>query len=153
MLFISTLFIACDKDTDINTNGTLDMFEGAARELYFTNSTENLVAKEGVCLIKGPKGVIFKRDFTHMRENGKSMITLNKGLSDGNYTLLYFKGKQIDGKIDTHTSAEEEVENRDSYGMGCTFCVSGATTTILSTYNEDFDMYGSGTETDPFIVS
>ena len=154
MLFISTLFFACDKNTYIDPNGSeTDMFEGAAKELYFTNSTKKLVATEGVCILKGPKGVIFKRDFTHTRENGKSKITLNKGLSDGKYTLLYFKVKQKDVKIGARSDAEEEVDNKVTYGMGCTFSVSGATTTVLSKYSEDFDMYGSGTETDPFIVS
>ena len=154
MLFISTLFISCNKNEYIDPDNTqLDMFEGDAKELYFTNSTENLVATEGVCLIKGSKGVIFKRDFTHIRENGKSKISLNKGLRDGKYTLLYFKVKQIDAKINTRSDAEEEEDNKNCYGMGCTFSVSGAKATVLSTYNEDFDMYGSGTETDPFIVS
>ena len=99
MLFVATLFIACEKDVTFDPNDTdKDMFEGDATELYFTASTENLVATEGVCILKGPNGIIFKRDFTHIRENGKSKITLNKGLCDGKYTLLYFKIEQKDGE-------------------------------------------------------
>lgn len=154
MLFVATLFIACEKDVSFDPNDTdKEMFEGDATELYFTASTENLVATEGVCILKGPNGIIFKRDFTHIRENGKSKITLNKGLRDGKYTLLYFKVEQIDGEADTRSEAEEELYDKESYGMGCSFCVAGATATVTSTYNEDLGMYGSGTETDPFTVS
>ena len=157
MSFIAMLFIACDKDMSVAPNNTeKDTNEGDAKELYFTTSTENLVATEGVCILKDSNGVFFKRNFTHIRENGKSKITLNKGLRDGTYMLLYFKVEQIDGEADTRADAEEEeeeVDDKDSYGMGCTFSVSGATTTVLSTYNEDFGMYGSGTEEDPFTVS
>ena len=151
MLLAATLFIACDKDMPFDPNDTeQDVFEGAAKELYFTVSTENLVATEGVCVLKGPNGLIFKRNFTHIRENGESKITLDKGLRDGKYTLLYFKVDQIDGE---RSAAEEEVDDKESYGMGCKFSVSGTTTTVESTYNEDFGMYGSGSETDPFTVS
>ena len=108
MLLAATLFIACDKDMPFDPNDTeQDVFEGAAKELYFTVSTENLVATEGVCVLKGPNGLIFKRNFTHIRENGESKITLDKGLRDGKYTLLYFKVDQIDGE---RSAAEEEVE-------------------------------------------
>ena len=151
MLFVATIFNACDKDVSFDPNDTnQDMFEGNAKELYFTTSTEKLDATEGICILKGPNGMIFKRNFTHIRENAKSKITLDKGLCDGKYTLLYFKIEQKDGE---RSSANEEVDDKDSYGMGCSFSVAGATATVTSTYNEDFGMYGSGTATDPFIVS
>ena len=128
MLLAATLFIACDKDMPFDPNDTeQDMFEGAAKELYFTVSTENLVATEGVCVLKGPNGLIFKRNFTHIRENGESKITLDKGLRDGKYTLLYFKVDQIDGE---RSATEEEVDDKESYGMGCKFSVSCTTTTV-----------------------
>lgn len=151
MLFVATLFIACDKDVPFDPNDIYqDMFEGNAKELYFTTSTKNLVATEGICILKGPNGIIFKRNFTHIRKNAKSKITLDKGLCDGKYTLLHFEIKQKDGE---RSLAQEEVDDKESYGMGCSFCVAGATATVTSTYNEDLGMYGSGTETDPFIVS
>ena len=150
MLLAATLFIACDKDMPFDPNDTeQDVFEGAAKELYFTVSTENLVATEGVCVLKGPNGMIFKRNFTHIRENGESKITLDKGLCDGKYTLLHFEIKQKDGE---RSLAQEEGDDKESYGMGCSFCVAGATATVTSTYNEDLGMYGSGTETDPLTA-
>ena len=56
-------------------------------------------------------GLIFKRNFTHIRENGESKITLDKGLRDGKYTLLYFKVDQIDGE---RSATEEEVDENEA---------------------------------------
>ena len=60
------LFIACDKDMSVAPNNTeKDTNEGDAKELYFTTSTENLVATEGVCILKDSNGVFFKRNFIY----------------------------------------------------------------------------------------
>lgn len=154
MILAAVLFAACEKDDDLGFGGenpTEDLYMGVAKNIEFHAATEKLMATQGICVFKGPNGHIFTREFTHLRENGKSQITLNKGLRDGNYKLLAFKVEIVDGEPNIRSRSEDEYV--ECYGMGCTLSVSGDETEVVSTYNEDFEMYGSGTESDPFVVS
>ena len=147
------LFAACDKD-NMGFEGDdpeEDLYEGVAKVIDFDIATDKLIATEGICVFKGPNGSIFKREFAHVRQNGKSQITLNKGLKDGKYKLLTFRVQRVDDELNVRSHFDEEY--MESYGMGCTLSVSGSEAAVVSTYNEDFDMYGSGTEADPFVVS
>lgn len=152
-MLAAMLFAACDKD-NMGFEGDdpeEDLYEGVAKVIEFDIATDKLMATEGICVFKGPNGSIFKREFAHVRQNGKSQITLNKGLRDGKYKLLIFRVQMVDDELDVRSHHDEEY--MESYGMGCTLSVSGGEAEVVSTYNEDFDMYGSGTEADPFVVS
>ena len=155
MLLTATLLIACENNEIEPGGSNQEAFEGTAKTIVFCGATRNLSATYGDCLLKAANGLIFMREFTHIQENGHSKITLNRGLKEGSYTLLAFKVNVRDGETNVRNISEDEVieNDKESYGMGCTISVSGDEVTVVSSYNEMMGMYGSGTKTDPFIVS
>ena len=155
MLLAATLLIACENNEIEPGGSNQEAFEGLAKTIVFNASTRKLSATHGDCLLKAPNGVIFKREFTHIQANAHSKITLDKGLKDGQYIILAFKVNVRDGETNVRNISEEEVieDDKESYGMGCTISVSGDEVTVVSSYDEMMDMYGSGTEADPFVIS
>ena len=155
MLLAATLLIACENNEIEPGGSSQDTFEGMAKTILFKSSSPKLSATHGECLFKAPNGLIFKREFTHIQENGQSKITLDKGLKDGKYTLLAFRFDIVDNEKEMRSVDETitEDDSKESCAMGCTVSVSGDEVAVVSSYNEEMGMYGSGTASDPFIVS
>ena len=155
MLLAATLLIACENNEIEPGGSSQDTFEGMAKTILFKSSSPKLSATHGECLFKAPNGLIFKREFIHIQENGQSKITLDKGLKDGKYTLLAFRFDIVDNEKEMRSVDETitEDDSKESCAMGCTVSVSGDEVAVVSSYNEEMGMYGSGTASDPFIVS
>lgn len=153
MLLAATLLIACENNEIEPGGSSQDTFEGMAKTILFSASSPKLSATHGECLFKAPNGIIFKREFAYTQENGQSKVILDKGLKEGKYTLLAFRIDIIDDEKAVRSVSEAEEDGKESYGMGCTVSVSGDEVAVVSSYNEEMGMYGSGTASDPFIVS
>ena len=141
----ATLLCACNDD-DLLPGGesvNSDVYGGKLKEIVLSTGMDGFRQSSFVLVMHADNGSVVKRAGTHTRIDGVSKLSLNEGLKTGQYRLLYL------------AESEDESDDGTGYGLGCRISVSAdeSTATIIDNYNSDFQLYGSGSKADPFVIS
>lgn len=148
LLLVLPMMASCsDNDSDSSLGTADDDYCGVSLSLQVKEQTAKLEEKQLVCRIAAPDGSIIKRDCSHTRRDGVSTIAMPVGLKNGEYRLLSFEYTlpTPEGEHGEYTTAH--------YGLGFRIMVNNGKATILDRYNSDYEMSGSGTKDDPFLIT
>lgn len=140
-------FSSCqDKDVEKGLQPDENqLFLGTQRVITFKNETKDFHYRDFICRLKAGDGTVFTRKGEHLRMNGESILTLCAGLMSGEYTMLALQYPVVEATGDT-TWVE--------FGLGCRIKVNGIESVkILDKYDEDFGLFGEGTESEPYRVA
>ena len=144
-LVFATLLCACSDD-DLLPGGEdvgSDVYGGKLKEIVLPAGMDGFQQSSFVLVMRAGNGSVVKRAGTHTRIDGVSKLTLNEGLKAGEYRLMYL--------------ADNEAESDDGtgYGLGCRIRVNTGETSaeVIDKYDSDFQMFGSGSKADPFVIS
>lgn len=121
-----------------------DIYDGNHKHITLADGCDSLNVESGKLFFKASNGDIIYRRASHNRKSSESEFTLENGLTDGVYHLLYMEYEALD--------EDGSVENQE-YGIGCRLLFKGGEVTSLSHYNDTFEMYSSGTEVDTLYVT
>ena len=141
------LLLACqdDNDSGVTPPGNGDTFEGSQYVITLQDETENFHYPEFICTMRTEDGTVITRRGGHIRLDGQSILTLDTGLKEGIYRLLY---------LTTPVVTEAEADTTwNEYGLGCRIEISKGTVRVLDPYNKTANLSGNGTAEDPFIIS
>ena len=94
LLFFLLILMGCSDDKNIPDipASTEDTYEGVHDLISFTKETEDFTYGDLTFHIKTPDGNIIQRKAKHRRLSGTSLFTMEKGLKEGKYKLLYMTG-------------------------------------------------------------
>ncbi len=146
--FLLIFLTACEEDLHYNKDqeDKDDNFIGQMCSLQFDIPLEGFEERDAVLYISAPDGSVITRRCSHSRENGISNILLEKGLKNGTYRLLYFEFKLPkplnNGRI-----------TKRHFGLGCRITVEGLNFIIEDSYDRDMELYGKGTEEEPYVIA
>ncbi len=143
---------SCDDDNLGGWNeGESDIFEGKIKELVLFAETEGFEGDSFSLKILAPDKSIITRTGRHHRTEGMSHLSLTTGLKEGIYRLLYLECP-IAGQQD-EANAESKAPQTRQFGLGCLVSVDTKGAEVCSRYSPDAGFSGSGTKSDPYIVS
>ena len=115
LLFFLLILMGCSDDKNIPDipASTEDTYEGVHDLISFTKETEDFTYGDLTFHIKTPDGNIIQRKAKHRRLSGTSLFTMEKGLKEGKYQLLYMEY--------TIQSDCPDIDGRNGeFGMGAT---------------------------------
>ncbi len=141
------LVVSCQKEPVSPTQGgndePTDRYLGSNIFISLVDGCDALNVGDIVLYMKAPDGSIISRRALHERIGDVSEFTLQYGLAEGVYHLLYAEFEYID---------EDGKRSLDEHALGCRISFRDGDLNILSSYNDIFDMYSSGTEVDTLYV-
>jgi len=147
---------SCSSDPDIappsiyNPDEEKDMYIGDSRDLEIGEEASGFRYNEFSLKLMAPDGTVITRSGTHDRRGDLSHFTLQNGLKDGTYRLLYL---EYDRSLNKDLDQLPERFTRAHYGLGAEIEVKGGRIKVKGNYNSSLGLSGSGTEEDPYIVS
>lgn len=148
-----TVFVGCDDDKLSGPSGgdnENDNFIGDARVFRLGDEASGLTSTDVTCKLLAPDGQIISRHGSHSRLDGVSDFVLENGLKDGVYRLLYAEYPiQDNGDL----AGLPEKFKTAQYGLGCRIAVTGNEIVVRDDFDDDIDLFGSGTKDDPYIIS
>lgn len=153
LLLLLTVVVGCSDDTlPFPTGGTdeTDNFKGDARVFQLGIETSGLNSADVTCKILTPDGQVISRRSSHSRSDGVSIFTLGNGLKDGSYRILYVEYPIEDNPELAHLAERYATAQ---YGIGCRIDVSEGNIVVCDEFDDDIDLFGSGTKEDPYIIS
>lgn len=121
-----------------------DVYVGDNTLIPSIEGCDSLCVKDVNIVIKTSAGDIISRRATHRHNDGVSEFTLQHGLVEDSYHLLYAEIEGVDDKGESVTV---------DYGLGCRIAFRDGKFEILSNYNRTFNMYSSGTDVDTLYVT
>ncbi len=148
---ILTSLCACNDDIDMpgttaETTETTDDWQGNENLIQLHDGTDSINTGNITFTIhiQAPDNCIIKRECTFSRNSTHSELHLSKGLKAGEYRLLYLEYEPSNSNGDSH---------KTQYGLGCRIKLGSGLTDILDNYNSDLELYGSGTDENPYIIT
>ena len=138
LLFFLLILMGCSDDKNIPDipASTEDTYEGVHDFTY----------GDLTFYIKTPGGNIIQRKAKHRRLSGTSLFTMEKGLKEGKYQLLYMEY--------TIQSDCPDIDGRNGeFGMGCYITVSENGISTETNRDERIGLYGNGTPEDPYRIT
>ena len=148
LLFFLLILMGCSDDKNIPDipASTEDTYEGVHDLISFTKETEDFTYGDLTFYIKTPRGNIIQRKAKHRRLSGTSLFTMEKGLKEGKYQLLYMEY--------TIQSDCPDIDGRNGeFGMGCYITVSENGISTETNRDERIGLYGNGTPEDPYRIT
>lgn len=148
LLFFLLILMGCSDDKNIPDipASTEDTYEGVHDLISFTKETEDFTYGDLTFYIKTPGGNIIQRKVKHRRLSGTSLFTMEKGLKEGKYQLLYMEY--------TIQSDCPDIDGRNGeFGMGCYITVSENGISTETNRDERIGLYGNGTPEDPYRIT
>ena len=148
LLFFLLILMGCSDDKNIPDipASTEDTYEGVHDLISFTKETEDFTYGDLTFHIKTPDGNIIQRKAKHRRLSGTSLFTMEKGLKEGKYQLLYMEY--------TIQSDCPDIDGRNGeFGMGCYITVSENGISTETNRDERIGLYGNGTPEDPYRLT
>lgn len=148
LLFFLLILMGCSDDKNIPDipASTEDTYEGVHDLISFTKETEDFTYGDLTFYIKTPGGNIIQRKAKHRRLSGTSLFTMEKGLKEGKYQLLYMEY--------TIQSDCPDIDGRNGeFGMGCYITVSENGISTETNRDERIGLYGNGTPEDPYRIT
>lgn len=148
-IFISILCLlvsSCEREYSLeNPAGSdADKFVGNLKVVRLGAEAENLdVSNVVVCHMIAPDGSMILRKATVEKEKYGATVTFEVGLTDGTYRMLYFEYEITSGE-------ETRVKQ---YGLGCQVEIKDNVAQIIDKFDKTIQMFGKGTEEDPYIVT
>ena len=121
-----------------------DVYVGDNTLIHSIEGCDSLYVKDVNIFIKTSAGEIISRRATHRHNDGVSEFTLQHGLVEDSYHLLYAEIEGVDDKGEPVTL---------DYGLGCRIAFRDGEFDLLSKYNRTFNMYSSGTEVDTLYIT
>ena len=148
LLFFLLILMGCSDDKNIPDipASTEDTYEGVHDLISFTKETEDFTYGDLTFHIKTPDGNIIQRKAKHRRLSGTSLFTMEKGLKEVKYQLLYMEY--------TIQSDCPDIDGRNGeFGMGCYITVSENGISTETNRDERIGLYGNGTPEDPYRIT
>lgn len=146
-----TLFCACNDDIDVPqtataTTETTDDWQGDETLIQLSAGTDsiNTDSPSFTLYIQAPDNKIIKRECRFSRNSTHSDFHLSQGLKAEEYRLLY---------LEYETTSRNGESHKAQYGLGCRIKIGSGLTGILDNYNSDLELYGSGTDENPYIIT
>lgn len=147
---VAIITFSCSDDspsTPINQPDNGD-FEGPQRTFTLGVEADGLTASEITISFLSESGVVFTREATHTRSAGRSTFSLDRGLAEGTYRLLYA------GYADRDTEPDDDGETPlGEFGFGSRIAVTSAGVTVIDSFDPVLGYAGLGTKENPYIVS
>lgn len=142
---ICVLFTACEDDfNNIIPSQPIDEYVGNMKTFVLGTEAENFHFNDTIeCYMLTPKDVEISRKCLISKNNDKTIVNLEEGLTDGTYRLLYFEYVII--------SNDNTITKQ--YGLGCRIEVNNNEAVIIDSFDKTMKMTGSGTKDDPYIVT
>lgn len=146
LVCIAMAMFSCDDTNEPNKPVPTDAYIGTQRQITLGAEMKGFTGIDFECVIKAEDGTVFRRSGSHIRINGKSILTLDTGLKSGVYRLLALEVPTVDAESDTTWV---------DYGLGCRVRISAETQTaiVLDSYDPEMNLVGEGSEDDPYIIS
>lgn len=140
-------FTSCEDDVAMPTGDTdvEDVFVGTHRTIAIPQGLNEFPDSLFTCYMTAPDGSTIKRKGEIVYEDKIPTILMETGLKDGIYRLLYLEYKQ--GK------PFNEMFPNAHYGLGCSVKIENGRSHVLNKFNSKMNLYGRGTEAEPFIIS
>ncbi len=139
--------ISCEDDMNVpseDVDGN-DIFVGAHRAIAIPVGLHEFPDSLFTCYMTAPDGSTIKREGEIVYVDTVPTILMETGLKDGTYSLLYLEYE--------HGEPFNKKSPTAHYGLGCSVKIENGRSLVLNNYNSEMNMYGSGTDEDPFIIS
>ncbi len=143
--FCQFAFIGCKEENIYPNENNKDYYEGDCRSFTIHPSVLNIDDTEFVLYIKTPNGTILKRKAFLSNEKEADHISLEVGLNDNDYRLLYVEYE--------NPNIIETKFPRIHSGLGCKMRVKDGNATILDVYDEKMNLYIRQGETKSYTIS
>lgn len=147
IFILLALSCACNKYndyTDSSLDSLPDNYVGDLRQIITEKQTEGFSYTEFVCYLRADDNSIIKRSGEHTRTDDYSTLTLDIGLKEGVYRLLYLE----------YDTPDCERSKTAQYGLGFRIEVSeDMKAEILEEYSEWIGLSGLGRKDAPYIIS
>lgn len=128
--------------------GEGDSFLGSVRTIELADQTSGFDRRDCVLVIKAPDGSVIRRGCVHDRAGSRSTLSLSDGLADAEYRLLY-----LEYPLEEPVNTGRGVATHERFGLGCRVAVSKGAAYVKDRYSSQWEMSGSGTREDPFIIT
>ena len=147
ILFTTLCLSGCSEEEVLpaDPNNGNEQYLGQCKEFLLVYGMDSLQANEGVLHILAPNGNIIKRQVSHIKNNGVSMLVTTEGLSDNNYRLLYIEHDNPNPVDSRFTKIR--------FGIGCEVSIINAQSKILDIYNTKLRMYEKHDEERTFYIN
>lgn len=147
VFFMLTLFVGCEKDPLNNYpeyEEPKDEYIGTNTLITIEEGCDTLNVDKVALYIKTPSGEVIKRYGVHSRHGEVSKFELYHGLKEGGYQVLY---------VEYETTDEDGKRVSEELGLGCRITFRGGVMHMVSEWNDDFEMFSSGSDIDTLYVA
>ncbi len=127
-----------------------DTFVGDTRVMALGPETEGFSSPGFTLVLQAPDGSMISRTGQHQRSGASSRLTLDTGLSDGEYRLMYLEYPIEENPALADLKSEFATTQ---FGLGSRVEIAGGTVTVLDTYDEEIGLPGKGTADEPYEIS
>lgn len=151
--FCLTLMLSgCSDDNPVNPSEEEgdDKYIGTTRELVLGPEANGFNSTSFTLTLEAPDGSVITRDGSHLRRDLKSLLTLNTGLADGEYRLLYFEYPISENP---HLADLADTFSTTQFGLGSRIEVKNGAITVLDSFDEELGFPGKGTAEEPYEIS
>lgn len=148
LLFFFFILLGCsdDKNVQESSTSTNDIYEGIHDQISFTKETKDFTYGDLIFYIKTPDGNIIQRNAKHKRISNTSLFSMERGLKEGKYQLLYLE-------YTIHSDCPDIDGRKGNYGMGCYITVNESGITPENNFDERIGLNGSGTPENPYRIT
>lgn len=150
-LFLALALVSCGEDVPVPVPepGGPDSYVGIARKFTFGPEVTGFVYKNYTLRLKAPDGSLISRPGSHQRSADVSEFTLDTGLADGDYEMLYLEYATAENSELADMAADFPTAQ---FGLGVTVRVKGGAISVLDKYDSDAGMFGEGTKENPYKI-
>lgn len=135
-VFLLALSACSEDEYNGNSGRPNDPYVGDCRVFELSEELDGFMEKKPVLYIMAPDGQVFVRTTTHQRTEDRSLITMDHGIKEGVYRMLFL---------------EYEGDLNRGLGMRIEFKKDGYR--VLDSYDEQIGLVGKGTQEDPYQVT
>ena len=136
LAMVAVFFLAaCSQMESPDPSITTDAFSGSCRQFVLSTATNQLAVSNLECHLLTQDNTHIVRNVVHKRIDGISTFTMEPGLKEGLYRLLYF------------------IYGDEEFGLGAMVEASKGEVQVLSSYDADRGFFGKGTAENPYIIS
>ncbi len=125
-----------------------DNYEGLIKLLELTVETAGLDVDECTLFILTPENSIISRKCSHLRKADVSTFSMDRGLKEGDYRLLY-----ISYPLDEPLDHDGRKITEKQFGLGSLISVGKKEIAVSGSYSASLGFAGKGTQDDPYIIS
>ncbi len=149
---LALLLASCREDTLGNGEPELpgDTFVGDVREMSLGPETAGFHSEKFTLVLMAPDGSLIRRTGIHRRSGDRSRLTLDTGLCDGVFRLMYLEYPIEENSALADLKGEFDVAQ---FGLGSRVEIADGHVAVLDSYDEEIGLPGKGTEEEPYEIT